>query len=223
MRVDQDREDPPSNTERRAIPAARRIARTAVQIVVSPRTAINRLSKEGDIRGGVLVSGAIWGAVGLAAFGSTLIGDGADIGPATAGVTVVGASLAGSAGITMVILIAVLVHLSAHAVGGTGRFGSMYAVAGFTSVVAAPLVPALIVADLVGQGIGSVIKDVTVSVSIVWWNMLAAFAIRDVYGTPWRAVPGALALALIGGAFASVALLAALFFIGLLVVMVIVP
>lgn len=194
-----------------------------MRIVVSPRTAIKRLSEEDDIRGGVLVSGATWGAVGLAAFGSALIGDGVDMGPATAGVAVAGAGLAGSAGITMVILIALLVHLSAHAVGGTGRFGSMYVVAGFSSVVAAPLVPALIVADLVGPGIGSMIKDVTVAVSIVWWNTLAAFAVRDVYGTPWRAVPGALALALIGGAFASVVLLAVLFFIALLVVMVVVP
>ncbi|MDP7619526.1 MAG: YIP1 family protein [Dehalococcoidia bacterium] len=223
MIVDQDREDPLPNTEQRSIPAVRRITRTVVRIVVSPRTAIKSLSKEDDIHGGVLVSGVTWGAVGLAAFGSALIGDGVDTGSATAGVTVAGAGLAGSAGIMMVILIALLVHLSAHAVGGTGRFGSMYAVTGFSSVVAAPLVPALIVADLLSHGVGSMIKDATVAVSIVWWTTLVVFAVRDVYGTPWRAVPGALALALIGGAFASVTLLVVLFFIALLVVMVVVP
>jgi hypothetical protein len=223
MSVDQDQEDPSPGTERHPTSAVRRTVTTAVRIVDSPRTAIRHLSREGDVRGGVLVAGATWGAVGLAAFGSALIGDGVDMGPATVGVAVAGAALTGSAGILMVFLVTLLVHLSAHAVGGNGRFGPMYAVVGYSSVVAAPLVPTLIVADIVGQGLGSTIKDVAFVISIVWWSTIAAFAVRDIYRTPWRAVPGALVLALIGGAFASVALLAVLFFVALLVVMVIVP
>jgi hypothetical protein len=223
MRIDQDRNDPSQDAERRPVPAARRTAMTVTRIVVSPRMAIRHLSQEGDVRGGVLVAGTTWGAVGMTAFGSSLTGDGVDMGPATVGVTVAGGALTGSVGIMMALLVTLLVHLSAHAVGGKGRFDSMYAVVGYASIAAAPLVPALIVTDFVGQGIGSAIKDVTVAISLVWWSAIVASAIRGVYRTPWRAVPGALVLALIGGAFASVALLTVLFFIGLLVVMVVVP
>ncbi len=220
MRVDEDRDD---QLEWHLISETRRIAMTVVRLVVSPRMAMSHLSRESDVRGSVLVTGATWGAVGLAAFGSALIGDGVDTGPATFGVAVAGAALAGSVGIVIVLLITLLVHLSAHAVGGRARFSSMYGVVGYSSVVAAPLVPTLIVTDLVGLGIGSMIKELAVAISIAWWLTIAAFALRDVYQTPWRAVPGALALALIGGAFASVALLAVVFFMALLVVMVVVP
>ena len=215
---------PPGAAESASARWLRAVIELAIGMAVSPSSATRRLGTGREVRGGLMVTVVVCSAIGFVAFGTALIGDGAEQpGLATAAVMAAGAAAAGVAGVGFAPLIALCLHLSASAVGGSGRFRAMYSVVGFASVTGIVLIPALVLADGVGRDLGSTVRDAAVAVSIGWWTTLVARGIKEVYATPWRAIPGALILALIGIAFALLVLIAVLSFVALLVVMLIVP
>ena len=209
--------------DRRAWPLE--VLSRAIWFVRAPLSAVTEAVLRPDTVGALAVAAAAGAALGMTGLVAALTGDGVGS-PGADGLFIVvagGAAAGGLAGVAFAALAAVCLHLSAHAVGGAGPFRSMQTVAGYSAGAGLLAVPAIVVSDALPADIGGTVRDAALLGTAVWWTVLAVLGVKVVYRTPWRAVPGALVLAVIGGAAAAFVSLAVLSFLGLFAVTVIVP
>ncbi len=195
-----------------------------MQFVRDPRAAVRIAGASPNVAGALVVTATVSAILGVTSFGAAMIGDGVER-PGFDGlaIAIVGATVSGLAGISLAVIGAASLHLSAHAVGGAGRFRSMFTVVGYSIVVGVFVLPAIVVGDILPVASAWLARDAAILFAVSWWTVLAALGVRALYETPWRAVPGALILALIGGASTVLVLLAVLSLVGIFAVSVVVP